>query len=306
MNYIQETILTTSKLKINNFGIITPSYAPDFQRCQLLCHSIDKFLSPSVNHYIIVDQKDLLLFRQLERANRQIITKESILPWWIKRLPTHKNLWFSFKTLPIRGWLIQQIIKIAVAQQIPEEISIFVDSDVVFVRPFNLNNFIKNNQVRLFRETVGNKVQKKIQYKWHKVASHLLALPDVDNQIPDYIGQIVTWKKSHVIQLCNYLEQRWGKSWLEILANSWHCSEYTLYGIFVERILKEKSEHYYDCQLISHDYWDPVFLSELQLEKFIQQIRPEQIAIMISAKAKISPQSYQSIIEKNFSLTTIR
>jgi len=290
--------LTQLNSNTNRFAIITPSYAPDFQRCQLLCQSIDNLVEPLVNHYIIVDRDDFSLFSQLESPHRYILTKESLLPWWFKRLPIAQNLWISYKTLPVRGWLIQQIIKIAAAQQIDADICIFVDSDVVFVRPFKLNSFIRNDKVRLFRDPVGNDLQKKFQYKWHKSASYLLALPNVDNQIPDYIGQIVTWKREYTIELCNHLERIWGKSWLEVLANSWHLSEYTLYGIFVDRILKEQSEHYYDSQNISHDYWEPVFLSEPQLENFIQQIKPEHVAIMLSAKAGISPQFYQPIIDR--------
>lgn len=282
----------------NSFAIITPSYAPDFQRCRLLCQSIDAFIKPLVNHYIIVDHDDLFLFRQLQSPHRYILTKESLLPWWFKRLPIAQNIWFSFKTAPVRGWLIQQIIKIAAAQQIKEEVIVFVDSDVVFIRPFDLNNFVRGDKVRLFREPLGNDIQKKIQYKWHQAASRLLALPNIDNQMPDYIGQIVTWRHDHAIQLCNHLEQVGGKNWLEVLANSWHVSEYALYGIFVNRILQERSQHYFDPQIICHDYWEPISLSQQQLENFIEQIRPEHVAIMISAKAKMAPSYYQPIITK--------
>lgn len=298
MIYFHQPTLINLKSKTNSFAIITPSYAPDFYRCQLLCQSIDSFVEPLVNHYIIVDRDDLSLFRQIESPHRHIIAKESLLPWWFKRLPLAQNLWISLKTIPVRGWLIQQIIKIAAAQQIKEEISVFIDSDVVFVRPLNLNSFIRDDKVRLFREPLGNELQKKIQYKWHREASRLLNLQNVDLQIPDYIGQIITWKRSHVIQLCNYLEKLSGKSWLEVLANSWHISEYVLYGIFIDRILKDRSEHYYDPQIISHDYWNPIFLDKQELENFIKQIQPEHVAIMISAKAGIEPQSYQHLIKK--------
>lgn len=80
-----------------------------------------------------------------------------------------------------------------------------------------------------------------MQRKWHESACRLLQLPDSDTDLPDYIGQIITWKKTNVIHLCQYLETIFGQSWIEILANSWHISEYVLYGIFVDRILQDKS-----------------------------------------------------------------
>jgi len=96
------------------FALITPSYAPDFERCRLLCQSVEKFISPSVPHYIIVEQRDLPLFRQIQSSHTEIITVESVLPWWLKRLPLVKNGWLSFKTFPIRNWITQQLVKISV------------------------------------------------------------------------------------------------------------------------------------------------------------------------------------------------
>lgn len=139
-------------MKQFSFGIITPSYAPDFARCRLLSESIDWCAASPIKHYIIVDRRDLNLFQQLQSANREIITVESVLPWWIKKIPQVKNGWFSFKSLPIRNWLIQQIVKLAIAEYVSDDILIFVDSDVVFIRPFEVRDFIRDGKVRLFRE----------------------------------------------------------------------------------------------------------------------------------------------------------
>lgn len=283
-----------------NLGLITPSYAPDFERCKLLCRSVEHFISPSVNHYVIVDQRDLQLFRQLEKPNTKILTVESILPWWIKRVPFLNKSWLSIKTLPIRNWLIQQIVKIAAAQQIDEDVSVFVDSDVVFVRPFNLQSLTYEGRVRMFRNPKGNEVQRKMHFKWHQSASHLLGLPDVDMSIPDYIGNVITWRRNHVLQLCQHLEKISGRGWIETLGNSWHLSEYVLYGIFINRILKEQSGHYYEAQNICHDYWLPQPLSDEQLHNFIGEIRLEHVAVMISAKAGMPVERYKPLLEMTF------
>jgi hypothetical protein len=262
---------------------------------------VERFISPSVKHYVIVDQIDLQLFRQLETPNTKILTKESILPWWIKRLPLSKNLWMSLKSIPLRGWLIQQIVKIAAAQQIDEEVAVFVDSDVVFVRPFNLHNLVRDGLVRLFRNPEGNDVQREMHFKWHQSASHLLGLAEVDMTIPDYIGHIITWKRENVLQLCQQIERVSGRGWIETLANSWHLSEYVLYGIFIDHILKEQSGHYYESQNICHDYWFPESLSDEQLQKFVAEISPEHVAVMISAKSGMPVERYQPLLEKTFS-----
>jgi hypothetical protein len=296
-------MIETKKLvnqKNYNFALITPSYAPDFERCCLLTQSINKFIKPVVNHYIIVDKRDFSLFQKLRNQHTFIISKESLLPWWIYRLPLPQNFWLSFKTIPVRGWVIQQIVKIAAAQQINADLAVFIDSDVAFVRPFNLYSLIRQEKIRLFCDIQGNELQKQMHWKWHKSASQLLGLSDVDPRIPDYIGQIITWRRENILQMCQHLENISGKSWIETLANAWHISEYILYGVFVDRILKDKSKHYYDAQTLSLDYWFPESLSQQQLESFLATIRPEQVAVMISAKAKIPVKQYQTLLEKKF------
>lgn len=285
-------------MKNADFCLITPSYALDFERCQLLCRSIEKFISPPVKHYVIVDQIDLPLFRQLESPNRQIITKQSILPWWIKSIHSFPQVWLSLKTPPLRGWIIQQIIKIAAAQQIDADVSVLIDSDVVFIRDFDLHKFVRNDQVRLFRNPKGNDIQRKMHFKWHQSASRLLGLPDVDMTIPDYVGHIITWRREHVLQLCEHIEQRSGRSWIETLGNSWHLGECVLYGIFIDRILQEHSGHYYEEHNICHNYWFPQPLSDEQLKTFLDEIRPEHIAVSISAKSDMPLERYKPILEE--------
>ncbi|MEC4893388.1 MAG: DUF6492 family protein [Oscillatoria sp. PMC 1051.18] len=284
------------------FGIITPSYAPDFERCKLLCESVDKFISPPVKHYLIVDRRDLQLFRQLENSHTELLAVEDILPWWIQRVPLLKKAWLSLKTMPLRNWLVQQIVKIATGQKIAEDVAVFVDSDVVFVRPFDFQTFVLDDgKVRFYREPKGNEIQKKVHLKWHQSASNLLGLPDVDLTIPDYIGNAITWKKENVVKLCKHLESVSGRGWIETLANTYNLSEYVLYGIFVERILQSESGHYNRAENLCNDYWYPEALDDEKLSQLIKETAPEQVALMITAKAGMPVERYKPLLEKEFS-----
>jgi hypothetical protein len=284
-----------------DFGIITPSYAPDFERCQLLSWSVEKFISPSVTHYIIVPERDLPLFRQLQKPNTEIITVESVLPWWIKRLPLIKNGWLSLKTVFIRGWILQQIVKLGVAQYIDKDAFVFADSDLTFVSPLNVESFIREDQVRLFR--VPNQCTTKFitenpgYYKWLITASRLLGLPPVILPVPGYIGQVITWRRDNLLKLYQHLENVSGRGWIEVLCSSSHFSEYILYGVFVDQVLQESSGHYYDSKRICHDYWSSEAMSDEELQKFFAEIQPEDKAVMISAKAGISVQEYQTLVK---------
>lgn len=278
------------------FAFITPSYAPDFQRCKLLCWSIKKFISVPVKHYIVVDQKDRALFQELADQNTIILTKEDILPNWIKRIPffDKKNFWLNLKgyrtgSFLVRGWLVQQIIKLAAAQYAAEEVLIFVDSDVAFIDTFEIDSLIRDDKVRLFRVAHQNDMDNKEGKNWKDTTKKLLGLP-LENQYYDfYISQIVTWRRSNLLELYQLIEKNFNRDWLETISTVTNLSEYVLYGIFASYILGDKAGHYDDhLQKICWCYWENRPMSDTELQTFFQEARSsEHKAVMISAKSSM-------------------
>ncbi len=292
-----------------DFCLITPSYKSDFARCRLLCESIDLFSLVALHHYVVVDARDFKLFQQLETSNRTVLTVESIMPWWIQNIPLIRNGWFSFKTLPVRNWLIQQIVKLEIANHIQEEVLVFVDSDVTFIRPFDVRDLIIDGRVKLYRESTPlSDWQPALSAqwcKWRNSATSLLdlpAFPEYSDSYPvvNYVGNFIIWKRDNVLQLHRHIEKVTRRSWIESVVKQWYCSEYMLYGIFVDCILQEKSGHYWDSRKVSHDYWDAKPLTEIELEQFFADIPSELFAVMVSAKADIPVNHYQSFIEQMY------
>jgi hypothetical protein len=201
----------------------------------------------------------------------------------------------------LRNWIIQQIVKLSIAKHITEDVLIFVDSDVAFVRPFDVQNFIKNNQVRLYSQpkVITPEIQPLAIAKWSEVSNKLLGLPPVSYPTANYVGNFITWKRENVLLLHQYLEKIHGKNWVEVIANSWHLSEYVLYGTFVELILKEESQHYYDARMVCHDYWQTTPMSDLEIKNFFLNLPDEYFAVMISAKSRTPVHSYSSYILPN-------
>ncbi|NJL48287.1 MAG: hypothetical protein HC929_13400 [Leptolyngbyaceae cyanobacterium SM2_5_2] len=284
--------------KTLSFGLITPSYAPDFDRCRLLCETKKRFLPDSVNHYIVVDRRDVPLFRELGDRTTEILVVEEILPWWIQRFPFSHQGWLSLKTLPVRNWILQQLIKLSMAEVISEDMIGFVDSDVAFVRPFDYQNFIQTGQVRLYREPNSIPGDWKTHRRWYQTATKLLDCPPVHYPAPNFIGDLVTWKRHNVLKLRQYLESRFSKSWIETLANTLHWSEYILYGLFVEHILGEQAGHYYDEVYPGLQYFSTKPMSEPEICNFLADIQPQHVTVMISAKAGIPVQRYEKLLRK--------
>ncbi|MGF1583289.1 MAG: DUF6492 family protein [Gemmataceae bacterium] len=276
-----------------NFAIITPSYAPDFERCRLLCQTVDQFVDPEVKHYLLVDACDRGLFSSLQNERTEMFSIEEILPWWIRRTIFSRKVWLSFKTLPLRGWIIQQLAKLSVAEFVEADGYIFVDSDVFFIRPFSPKTFVRDNKFRLFRVPGG--AQLPSHFRWHQTAAKLLGLPVRDYFGSTYIGNLITWRRNHLKQMYEHIGKVSGTSWQLAVARQWHLSEYILYGIFVEHILCETAEHYYDEEPVCHISWDYEIDTQERLDHFFSEVKPEHVAIMVSSKQHVPASRYEHV-----------
>ena len=90
-------------------AVVTASYAPDFERCRLLCETLDRHVSGAAHHYILVEHRDVALFRQLETDRRTVVDERDLLPRWLRAFDDplslfRRRVWLSLKTQPLRGW----------------------------------------------------------------------------------------------------------------------------------------------------------------------------------------------------------
>ncbi|MBT9317474.1 DUF6492 family protein [Leptothoe spongobia] len=296
------------------YAFITPSYAPDFQRCQLLCWSIKQFISFPINHYIVVDSTDYKLFSQLADKNTKILTKEEIFPPWFRKVPflTKKNVWINLQGYKsgnwlLRGWLVQQLIKLSAAEYTSEEVLIFADSDAAFITRFDVRNLvdIEQNQVRLFRVPHTTDHDYKLDgngngKKWKDAAKRLLSLPKESNYYDFYVSQIVTWRRSNLLKLYAHIEEKYNENWLKVMSGERDLSEYVLYGLFVNYVLGEGAGHYDDhLQKICQSYWKEESMSFDEVKEFVRIAKSKGFkSVMVSAKSDIdiSIEQFQSML----------
>jgi len=290
-----------------SFAFITPSYAPDFERCKLLCWSIKQFVASPVKHYIVVENKDLPLFQQLADENTIILSKEKILPSWFKRVPFFdaKNVWLNLKgyrsgTFLLRGWLIQQIVKLAAAEYTQEDVLVFLDSDVAFIDKFDVHTLLRGDKVRLFRVDHKTNQEIGVGQKWKETAKKLLGLPPQSNYYDFYVNQIVTWRRDVLLDLYKRIESVSGRNWVEAVSGVNHLSEYVLYGVFANYVAGEESGHYDDhLQKICWSYWEEKKLTDEGLKAFFQEAKSTgHSAVMISAKSsmQLSIEEFQTYL----------
>lgn len=266
-----------------SFAIVTPSFAPDFERCRLLVESVQRHVAAHVPHYVVVDRRDERLFSRLRSSRTHLVTKQDILPSWLHQVPFSKRWWLSLRGLPVRGWIVQQITKLSVPDICSAETCIFVDSDAFFVRSFDPKNSIKNGRLPMFRELLPE--TRRHNDEWHRVAARLLGLPTRDRYSTNYVTQLVTWRRENVLALHRYLEATLGRPWVECLIGQPVLSEYVLYGVFCEHILGDSSGHYFEARADTLNYWKTEKLGRRELEILRDRLLPEHVAIMVSTKS---------------------
>jgi hypothetical protein len=112
------------------------------------------------------------------------------------------------------------------------------------------------------------------------------------------VGNLITWRAENVHLLHEHIERVTGRSWIESVSRLPAMSEYVLYGMFCEHVLKERSGHYYDSIISSLCYWKTQKLDIAGLEELRGELQPEHLAVMVSAKSHTSIDDIRLVFSK--------
>lgn len=278
----------------NDLAIVTCSYLPDLERCRTLCASVQRFVDPEIEHVLIVPRRDRKAFETLANERTRIVTVESLLPIFALQVPFQRRWWLTARSLPVRGWIMQQLTKFASVNAVNSEAIIFVDSDIVFVRPFTADRVWRDGDVRMLR--VEGPPPRDTHERWHRDSGRLLGLPESNWYGADYIGPLATWRCETVREILEHITKTNKKHWARIFASMLHLSEYMIYGIYVEEILKGKG-HYYADSNMCHCNWGYTLDTKEAILDFLQDIKPDDAAVLIQSNLGIDAAEYAAMIE---------
>lgn len=269
-------------------AFVTASYAPDLERCRLLCETIDAHVSGMDHHYLLVAHHDVALFRQLEGPRRSVVDERDLLPSWLLAVPDpaslfRKRIWLSLRAQPLRGWHVQQLRRIALANAIDERALIYVDSDVAFVRDFDCGDLWRDGKLPLFRrDDALAMVAKPEHLQWSVNAAKALGIDPAGPSSHDYIVTLIAWHRDSVRAMCRRIEADHGRDWVEVLGRQRQFSECTIYGRFIDEI-EGLARHYRSQQEFCRIYWDGPKLSKDGVQAFVAGMEPHQVAIGIQS-----------------------
>ncbi|HEY4192123.1 MAG TPA: DUF6492 family protein [Mesorhizobium sp.] len=282
-------------------AIVTPSYVHDFERCRLLCETLDRHVSGAAHHYILVEHRDMALFVQLRGPHRTIVDERELLPGWLRPFndPSslfRRRIWLSWKTKPLRGWHVQQLRRIAIAAHVPQDVLVFCDSDVVFVRPFDCGVFQRDGKVRLFRR--DHTMEGEVRYDhrlWSQNAGVALGIASPAVSPHDYISTLIAWRRETIGAMCRRIEEQHGRSWIEVLGSSRKFSECMVYGRYVDEVT-EGADHFHGSEEFCHVHWFGEALSDEGFLDFLAAMAPEQAALGVQSFLGVDPDRIRRLL----------
>ena len=287
----------------NSWAVITPSYRGDFARCRLLCQSMDSFVSGAWIHYIIVEKVDLALFRSLAGPRRTILEMEALLPssfHHLARIPiiNNRSVWYSWHTGFMVGWHIQQLVKLEMAFRVEEQGLLYCDSDVFFMRPFDIGSLITGGLFRFYR---SEKIFEEgvISYpKYSSVSARQLGLAGKPFPCSTYVENLVPWHRPTVKALCNHLAETSGRDWKLVLGRDIIISEYTLYGLFVDRVMKDRSHLKTSHDVLCKTVWNRRAIDDAALDAFCSDLADPVVAVGVQSFAGIAVERLEQQLKK--------
>jgi hypothetical protein len=273
---------------IKNVALMTPTYRGDLERFELLCESLDRFVTGYERHYVIVNDDDLPYFARFENDRRTVLPSSRFLPPWLRALPPFvsrkgRRTWWSFRSGPLHGWHIQQLLKISGVLQLPHQRFCIVDSDNVFFRPFDVAAYAGADAIPLYVEHRAIRAEAPLHAVWVRNGDRLLGGGPTAFPADDYIGNGLVWDKSTVRDMTATIEAVTGTPWAVALGKARSFSEYILYGYFVSQSPTHRATHRYTTQSLATSHWDDDQLDEKALNAMVDKSPAEVVALCIES-----------------------
>jgi hypothetical protein len=288
---------------MNPVALLTPTYGRDLELCALLCESVDRYVSLFSKHYLLVPDSDLALFAHFESERRCVLPASKFLPKWLRPLPriiqrNRRQYWWSFRTAPVSGWHVQQLLKIAAAIALPEQRYCILDSDIVFFRDFDLSRFEYPNPIPLLNrpdEVTSDHIR---HSHWIETTHRLLGLPTPPFPASDFIGHVIFWDQETTRAMASTIEDVSGLDWVEALCRTHGFSEYMLYGYFAQGDTNFSGRHSLTSRTPCISYWDQPQLGRDELKALLRRAEEDDVAFSVASFSGTPAEIIRAAIEE--------
>lgn len=284
--------------------VLTPSYRLDLSSFVDLHRSVVRHAAADVIHQAVVPDRDVRLFESIGSDRLVVRPVSEYLPGrFVSTYPLSMALrsrsWVPSAVAkieavnarrpwpPMRGWVLQQLIKLEAVGRSTSDVVLTLDSDVTMIRPFSAEDFIQAGAVRFYRRpgAVGAELPRHLT--WHAVSQRLLGLPDssVDSST-DYVASMLAWDPNLVRRMQQRISESTGRDWMDSIARELHFSECILYGTFVDALGTDVEKAFVANESLCRAHWDPEPLDRAGAEQFLDSIEPQDLAIQIQSTSR--------------------
>jgi hypothetical protein len=281
--------------------VLTPCHGPDVELCRDLHRSVLELTPASTVHYLVVPSAQRSRFATFEGARCEVWAERALLPRrvvgmsWVnpalQRLgalaPSARLAAVNVRRPwpPVRGWIMQQILKLAATALLDADVVLLMDADVQLIRPVTASSFLEHGQLRLYRVDGGVHPGMSTHVAWHRTARRLLGLAEGAPPYPDYASSFMAWDPAVVRAVQHRVEQITGRPWVDAVGGTLSFSEWTLYGTFVDDVLAPGARPPATDRSGCHSYWDTSPLTGAAAARFVESTAESDLAAMISAKS---------------------
>ena len=295
-----------SENRPQSVALVTCSMARDLELFALLADSVDRHVDESIPHRVVLPKADLPAFRRFETPRRVLVAQEDILPVGVWSAPKalrylsalkpgfRRPLYLTSSFQVVRGWMLQQFLKIEMTRRAPERAVMHVDSDVAFFRSFRPEDAFRNGRVRYFR--VDGDSLNAMHALWVDTAHSLLGLPPPGRHTVHYVENCVLWSRDVAEAMARQVETVQGRPLHEAVFATQTMSEYYLYGVFADTLL-DGEELAAEGVSFCNSYWPEGESTPRALEVLCSRLQPKHCAIAMQSTSAIPVRERRALYE---------
>ena len=284
---------------MSRLAILTPSFRGDIRIFTDLHRSVLRFTDDDVVHHVVVPDLDVPLFAGIASPRLNVIGTSSLLPRRfvstygpvraVRRLPLIGASVPKVEAVnvrrpwpPIRGWILQQIVKFEAVTRLDADVGVLADSDVLLIRHLAAQDFVRDGVVRFYRCADPLTPDLVRHAMWHRASRQLLGLPEEDDD-RDYVSSFIAWDPRIARQVRERVESVTGLPWQDALAAHLHFSEWMLYGCYVENLGSARDRSFTETTTRCRSHWGTTPLDERTADAFLASIEPTDLAVLIQS-----------------------
>lgn len=282
--------------------------ANDLPLFSMLAESVDQHAQGGIRHHVVVPSADLPAFRRFAGPNRDIIAQEDLLPLRLWKLPGalrhlsgisegfRRPIYLTSDRHLVRGWMLQQLLKLNFAQASGDAAVMHVDSDVCFFRDLAHGDAFAGDKTRFFRVT-GNTRNPKHQ-AWTETAARFLGIdpPEPDGPGAHFVENCVLWDSGVVRAMVDRIESVAARPLAQVIFGAETMSEYYVYGLFADHLAPQDALH---PQAVSFclSHWPDETDGPVDLAALRARLDPAHRAIAIQSTNPLTLERRRSIYQ---------